>query len=159
MNQSNQLALIVSLMSYKYVHVPQMIGLWSSVMVCNNIKLFKNPEINGEYDMTYLIFNTYTCTFIGAHLCISHMNMLACVNVFQNFLVDAGKHMYNYTCILFLKRCLWMVFMCYTLDWYPNWNLWTSNYWYTWFYYDMFLDIIDFGYHLNFLDQGTKKEF
>lgn len=105
-------------MLYKYVHVPQMIGLWSLVMVCNNIKLFKNPEINGEYDMMYLIFNTYT--FIGAHLCISHMNMLAHVNVFQNFLVDAGKHMYNYTCILFLKKCLWMVFMCYILDGYPK---------------------------------------
>lgn len=73
------------------------------MMVCNNIKLFKNPEINGEYDMMYLIFNTYK--FIGAHLCISHMNMLAHV--------DAGKHVYNYTCILFLKKCLWMVFMCY----------------------------------------------
>lgn len=100
-------------MLYKYVHVPQMIGLWSPVMVCNNIKLFKNPEINAGNVVTYLIFNTYTCTFIDAHFCISHMNMLAHVNVFQNFLVDAGKYMYNYTCILFLKKCLWMVFMCY----------------------------------------------
>lgn len=72
-----------------YVHVPQRIGLWSPVMVCNNIKLFKNLEINGGDDMMYLIFNTYT--FIGAHLCISHINMHAHVNVLQNYLVDTGK--------------------------------------------------------------------
>lgn len=50
--------------------------------------------------MMYLIFNTYT--FIGAHLCISQINMLAHVNVSQNYLVDTGK--YNYTCVLFHER-------------------------------------------------------
>lgn len=57
-----------------------MIGLWFFVMVCNNIKLFKNLEINGEYDMMYLIFNIYI--FIGVYLCIFYMNMFVYVNVF-----------------------------------------------------------------------------
>lgn len=59
-----------------------MIGLWFLVMVCNNIKLFKNLEINVGNDMTYLIFNIYICIFIGVYLCIFYMNMFVYVNVF-----------------------------------------------------------------------------
>lgn len=111
-------------------------------MVCNNIKLFKNPEINGGDDMMYLIFNTYT--FIGAHLWISQINMHAHVNVSQNYLVDTGK--YSYTCILFHERWQLMDHI-HVLDWYPKFKPLNINRYlkcqYTCFYYNMFLDIID----------------